>query len=174
MNHHKESKIERYTEKRSLLRRLLESEAEAQTEIANKIFSKIAELLVAGDLETKIVSFSEFLKLSGGESIKEENPQKSAPEPCAFLEPSEEGIEGKYTAYIPEEYPADQRAKAVIHEALHVLFDQEDDTSEDNLELSDSHEKIYLAEDIIWGILTDESKKWLQKFVALKKKRLPK
>jgi hypothetical protein len=50
---HKESKIERYTEKRSLLRRLLESEAEAQTEIANKIFSKIAELLIAGDLLQK-------------------------------------------------------------------------------------------------------------------------
>jgi len=173
MNHYKESKIERRPEKQSLLERLLESGADAQAEIANKIFSKVAELLVAGNLEAKIVPFATFVELSGGKEIQDDNPHKEPPDPCAIVEPSEEGDEDRHTTYIPEEYPAAERAKALIHEALHVLFDKEYGDVRETVESSDYHKKIYAAEDIIWGILTDESKKWLQKFVAARRKRLP-
>jgi hypothetical protein len=156
----------------SLLDSLLKSEGLQRQKIAEKIFSKIARMLIAKELQLKIVPMEQFLKISGAteEQDAEDNAVEGA---CGFLEPAEEGV---WKIYIPEEYAADERSKAFLHEALHALFDprelEEDDREREIVERIGHHAKIYEAEDILWNALSEKSKRWLVGF-GKKSKKLP-
>jgi hypothetical protein len=143
------------------LDRLIESGGEEQKKRAEKIFRKIVRLLVAEELTPTIIPLERFLELTGAQM--EESQETGAPEgACAMLEPGEE--EGTWKAYIPDGYSEEEQAKALIHEALHAIFDPpelEEGREREAVERVGDHEKIYKAEDVIWNALKDESKQWL-------------
>lgn len=125
-------------------------------------------MLVAGELQPKIIPLEKFLQLSGA-TMEQLSGSAATEGACAILEPGEE--ERVWTVYMPEGYTADERAKTLLHEALHALFDPRELEERETVERVGYHEKIYAAEDEIWNILTEKSKKWLANFCRARTKK---
>lgn len=154
-----------------MLDRLIGSTEEEQKKLAEKIFHKIVRLLVAEELTPTIIPLERFLELTGA-SMEESHETGATEGACAMLEAGEE--EGTWRAYIPDGYSEEAQAKALIHEALHAIFDPpelEEGREREAVERVGDHEKIYEAEDIIWNALKDESKQWLIDLIGRSRRR---